>query len=103
MLGYIIYKFEQTSENIITKSCFIIRKGLTKYNKCNGVMPMKTHIDSMHTKLLLPRGCNLLVQFDYITFGKQQRKGLELLVVQLQFFWASNPSTNNVMSLNKSL
>jgi hypothetical protein len=51
MLGYIIYKFEQASESILTKSCLIVKKGLTKYNKCNGVMPMKTHIDFMHTKL----------------------------------------------------
>jgi len=36
-------KFEQASENILSKSCFIIRRGLTKYNKYNGVMPMKTH------------------------------------------------------------
>jgi len=54
MLKCIICKFEQVSDNVLTESYSIIRKGFIKY-KCNGVTPMKTHIDCVHPKLLARR------------------------------------------------
>jgi hypothetical protein len=50
MLRCIIYKFEQTNENVLTKSSYILNKGFIKY-KCNGVIPTKTHIDCVHPTL----------------------------------------------------
>jgi hypothetical protein len=52
MLKCIIYRYEQASENVLIKICSIIKKGLIKYNKCNGLIPMKTCIDYAHPKLL---------------------------------------------------
>jgi len=54
MLICIICKCEQTSENVLTNNCSIIRKGFIKYN-CNGVILMKTHIDCAHPKLFVAK------------------------------------------------
>jgi hypothetical protein len=55
MLRCIICRSKQANDNVLIKSCSIIRKRLIKYNKCNGVTPMKTHIDCVHPKLLTTR------------------------------------------------
>jgi len=60
MLRCIIYKFEQANENVLTKSCYILKKGFIKYNKCNGVIPIKTHIDCVHPKLLVTKRKQLI-------------------------------------------
>jgi hypothetical protein len=53
ILKCIIYRFEQATNNVLTKKCFSFKKGLKNYNKYNGVIPMKTHnVESMHPKVL---------------------------------------------------
>ncbi len=53
MLKCIIYTFEQTIGNVPTIKAdnYILKKGFIKYDKCNGVIPMKTHIEFWHPKL----------------------------------------------------
>ncbi len=36
-----------------------MRKGLIKYNKINGIIPMKTHVDSIHPWLFAQRKSQL--------------------------------------------
>jgi hypothetical protein len=35
--------------------CFTLRKGLIKYGKINGIIPMRTHVESAHPKLVTCR------------------------------------------------
>jgi hypothetical protein len=55
MLRCTIYKSKQANENVLTESCSIIKKGFIKYNKCNGVILMKTHIDCARPKFFVAR------------------------------------------------
>jgi hypothetical protein len=55
----IICKLEKASEKVLNESCSILKKGLIKY-KCNGVIPMKTHIDYAHPKVLAARRKQLI-------------------------------------------
>ncbi len=38
----------------------ILRKGLNKYNKINGITPTKTHVDFAHPKLFVQRKSQLV-------------------------------------------
>jgi hypothetical protein len=52
MLLCIICRLGKTSSTILSQS-FVFRKGLIKYNKINGITPMKIHIDTMHPRLFV--------------------------------------------------
>jgi hypothetical protein len=80
MLRCIICKFKQTRENVLIKSCYILRKELIKY-KCNGVTPMKTHIDYAHPKLFATKKKKLIEMILLYYIQQPQRKGLELSIV----------------------
>lgn len=54
MLRCIIFKSKQVVANILNKG-FSLCKGLIKYNKANGVTPIKTHVDSAHFCLVVKR------------------------------------------------
>jgi len=51
MLWCIIYRIEQVSALDLCQ-LFTLQKGLIKYGKINGITPMKTHVESMHPKLV---------------------------------------------------
>jgi hypothetical protein len=38
----------------------VLKKGLSKYDKINGITPMKTHVDYVHPKLFIQRKSQLL-------------------------------------------
>jgi hypothetical protein len=45
----------------ISKHCFVLCKGLIKYNTTNNITPMKTHIDGAHVHLVAKRKLKLIV------------------------------------------
>ncbi len=55
MLWCIVYIFQHAYGNILNQSNSIIRKGLIKYSKTNGITIMKTHIDNVHLHLFAKR------------------------------------------------
>ncbi len=55
MLQCIIYQFKHVVGNTLNQLSFILRKGLIKYNKTNGITPMKTHIDYAHPCLVVKK------------------------------------------------
>jgi hypothetical protein len=55
LLKYIIYRYEQTNENLLIKNYFMFKKRFINYNKCNGVTLMKAHIGYAHSKLFVVR------------------------------------------------
>ncbi len=54
MLQYIIYRFNQTFGNVLAQ-IYIHYKGLIKYNKVDGIIPMNTHVQIAHLKLFVQR------------------------------------------------
>lgn len=54
MLWYIIYKLEQVVDDVLSQ-CSIQKNSIIKYNENNGIIPMRTHVDSTHTKLFVQR------------------------------------------------
>jgi hypothetical protein len=92
MLRCIIYRFEQANDNVLIKSCYILRKGFIKYNKCNGVTPMKTHIDCVHPKLLTTRKKQLtkVIPLDHTQQPTKKRVKVTSNVIT-NFFGFSNP------------
>jgi len=54
MLRCIVYKLQKTS-NIVLSQSSILRKGLIKYNKINGVISMKINVDTAHPRLFALR------------------------------------------------
>jgi hypothetical protein len=59
MLQCIICISEKVAGNVLSQS-FVLRKGLIKYNKINGIIPMKTHVDSIHPWLFAQRKSQLV-------------------------------------------
>ncbi len=51
MLWCIICRIEQASVLDLCKH-FTLRKGFIKYDKINGITPMKTHVEFVHPKLV---------------------------------------------------
>ncbi len=67
MLWCIIHKTNQTSvHNLCQKT--ILRKGFIKYNKLNGIIPMKTHIEFTHPMLVVDR--KLVIKVEKSTKAK---------------------------------
>jgi hypothetical protein len=58
MLQCIICISEKMASNVLSQS-FVLRKGLIKYNKINGIIPMKTNVDSIHPWLFVQRKSQL--------------------------------------------
>jgi hypothetical protein len=54
MLQCIICKFGQASKIDLTQRS-ILHKGLIKYNKTNGITPMKTHVEATQPKVRAQR------------------------------------------------
>ncbi len=54
MLRYIIYRFNQTFGNVLAQIS-IHYKGLIKYTKVDGIIPMNTHVQIAHLKLFVQR------------------------------------------------
>ncbi len=52
MLQCIIYRTQQVGALDLCQ-CSILRKGLIKYGKINGITPMKTHVEYAHPKLVI--------------------------------------------------
>jgi hypothetical protein len=50
VLWCIICKFEQTNGDVLMQ-IFTLYKGLIKYNKVNGMIPINTHVQTTHLKL----------------------------------------------------
>jgi hypothetical protein len=50
MLWCIICKFEQTYGDVLMQ-IFTFYKGLIKYNKVNGMIPINIHVQTTHLKL----------------------------------------------------
>jgi hypothetical protein len=46
------------ASNVLSQS-FVLRKGLIKYNKINGINPMKSHVDSIPPRLFVQRKSQL--------------------------------------------
>jgi hypothetical protein len=92
MLRCIICNSEQANENVLIKNCCIIRKGIIKYNKCNGVTPMKTHIDCAHPKLLGTKKKQFteVIPLDHIQQLAKKRVGVPSSAIT-DFFGSSNP------------
>jgi hypothetical protein len=59
----IIYQFKQVIGSILNQFSYILRKGLIKYNKTNGITLMKTHIDYAHPCLVAKRKLQLTNKF----------------------------------------
>ncbi len=51
MLECIICKIEQADALDLCQHS-ILQKGLIKYGKINGITPMRTHVESVHPKLV---------------------------------------------------
>lgn len=96
MLRCIICRSEQANENVLIESCYILRKWLIKYNKCNGWQIVRI------LSCLLPRRNNLPKWFLYIIFNNQQRKRLELLTVQSPIILGLQILTNSMININKN-
>jgi hypothetical protein len=58
MLQGIICILEKVVNNVLSQS-FVLKKGLIKYNNINGIIPMKTHVDSIHPWLFTQRKSQL--------------------------------------------
>jgi len=58
MLQGIVCILEKVVNNVLSQS-FVLKKGLIKYNKINGIIPMKTHLDSIHPWLFAQRKLQL--------------------------------------------
>jgi hypothetical protein len=52
MLKSIICWSQQAFGNILNQYNYVIKKGLIKYGKTNGITPMRTHVDNVHPCLL---------------------------------------------------
>jgi len=55
MLKCIVYILEKVISN-----CFVLKESLIKYDKINGIIPMKTHVDYVHLELFVQRKSQLL-------------------------------------------
>jgi hypothetical protein len=60
MLKYIIYRYEQTSGNVLIENYFMFKKRFINNNKCNGVTFMKAHIGFAHSKLFVVKKLQLI-------------------------------------------
>jgi hypothetical protein len=58
MLQCIVCISKKVAGNVLSQS-FVLKKGLIKYNKINGIIPMKTRVDSIHPWLLAQRESQL--------------------------------------------
>ncbi len=58
MLRCIVCILEKVASNFLSQS-FVLRKGLIKYNKINGISPMTTHVDFIHPGLFVQRKSQL--------------------------------------------
>jgi hypothetical protein len=38
--------------NVLNQTSFVVKKGLIKYEKTNGITPMRTCVDNVHPRLL---------------------------------------------------
>lgn len=54
VLWCIIYRYKQAFGDVLTKR-FTLHKGLIKYNKVNGIIPMNTHVQTTHSELFVQR------------------------------------------------
>jgi len=58
MLQCIVCISEKVVGNVLSQS-FVLKKGLIKYNKINGIIPIKTHVDYIHPRLFAQRKSQL--------------------------------------------
>jgi hypothetical protein len=81
MLQCIICISKKVVGNVLSQS-FVLKKGLIKYNKTNGTIPMKTHVDSIILGCLLKENHKLHKRQQCIVMcGNKRRKGQGLLVL----------------------
>jgi len=71
----------------------MIRKGLTKYNTKNGIIPMKTHVDFVHLQLIVQWKLvltNNVIEADHSRqlWKKRLRPSGSTIIT---FFWATTP------------
>ncbi len=59
MLCCIVYKLQKTL-GIVLSQISILKRGLIKYNKINGIIPMKIHVDTAHPRLFALRKTQLV-------------------------------------------
>jgi hypothetical protein len=59
MLWYIVSKLEKMLRNFLSQ-IFVLKKGFIKYNKSNGIILTKNHVDFVHPKLFVQRKAQLV-------------------------------------------
>ncbi len=59
MLWYIVCKLEKMFCSFLSQ-IFVLKKGLIKYNKINGIILTKNHVDFVHPKLFVQRKAQLV-------------------------------------------
>ncbi len=74
MLWCIVCKLQKTSGIVLSQS-YILRNNLTKYNKINGIIPMKTHVDIAHPKLFALRKTQLAKKATIVNANHTWQKG----------------------------
>ncbi len=65
-----ICKYEQTTNDVLAQRS-IMRKGLVKYNKVDGIIPMSIHVQIAHLKLFTLRKQQLNVVVEPTTIHVQ--------------------------------
>jgi phytoene dehydrogenase-like protein len=98
ILQCIVYKLEKTS-NIILSQSFVLKKGLIKYNKINGLTPMKTHVDIAHPRFFVLRKTQLVKKaiIGNVKYTQQKRKKRTrpFSSAITTYFGFTNPYKNN--------
>jgi hypothetical protein len=74
MLSCIIYKTKQASVFYLCQ-CSILRKGLIKYGKINGITPMRTHVEFAHPKLVAHIKLTIIEELIAIVTSHNQQLG----------------------------
>ncbi len=98
MLQCIVYKLKKTLSINLSQS-FVLEIFLIKYNKINGLTPMKTHIDITHPRLFVLRKTQLVENAIIVNVehtwqrGKKRTRPSRYAITT--YFGSTNPYKNN--------
>jgi hypothetical protein len=74
MLRCIICRIEQVGALDLCQHS-ILQKGLIKYGKINGITPMRTHVQSMHPKLVACKKLAIVEELVIVVVNHSQQLG----------------------------
>ncbi len=98
MLRCIICRIKQASALDLCQR-FILQKGLIKYDKINGITPMRTHVEYVHPKLVGCRKLAITKELIVVATSHSQQGGKKWFgpfgCAITSYFGATNPYTKS--------